>query len=288
MRVIERFTASTKGDRTEDLIVETPDFYGVFDGVTGVKPDWLRDGRTMGQWASFLAGAALEEMHANATIQDFAKRATEKLVVIRKLFDLMPADRLASTAVILPRRRPLEVWSIGDSHYSYRLQNGAWNSHPQTKLYDEVTLAYRKIVVLQEILERGEPQITEERAALAQASWNSVSPAIGKQLLLANHPDPREALGFGLLTGTEIPQHHLHIYPLPDDAAEVVLCTDGFPEAVPTAVAGQNLLNIMKDSDPFLIGKNPIGFMGHKGGFVQMNGSVADYYDDVAYLRIAV
>lgn len=288
MKIIERFSASTKGDKTEDLIVETPHFFGVFDGVTGVKSDWLEDGRTMGQWASFLAGEALKALPAAASIEDFSAVAAAKMTAARKQFGLTPADRLASTAIILPRRRPLEVWAIGDSHYGYRLKDSTWKSCPQGKLYDDVTLAYRQIIVTQEILEKGAPQTQEERSALAHTSWNCIRDVLSKQILWANHGDPAEKLGFGVLCGTAVPLHHQRVYRLPDDTAEVVLCSDGLPEATATAEEGRELLKTLRETDPFLIGKNAQNFMGHKGGFVQMNGTLGDCYDDVAYLRIAV
>ncbi len=68
MHIIETFLASAKGDKTEDLIVETPDYFGIFDGVGGVRTDWLNEGRTMGQWGSQLAADALRAMPAGATI----------------------------------------------------------------------------------------------------------------------------------------------------------------------------------------------------------------------------
>jgi hypothetical protein len=287
MNVIETFTLSAKGGLTEDLIVETPHYFGVFDGVTGVK-DWMQDGKTMGQWGSWLAGEALKELPPGASAKDFAMRATEKIADKRKAFGLGPADRLASTAIILPRRRPLEVWSICDSHFGYKLKGGEWRSLPQTKPYDEVTLAFRHLVLTQEILAHGLPKTKEDRAALAKAAWACIVPAIEKQVLMTNHPDPREKLGFCMLTGALLPAHGIVIHPLPDDTAEVVLCTDGFPEAFPTAAEGRACLDKLRAEDPFLSGKNPLGFMGHKGGFVQMDGTIAECYDDVAYLRIAV
>src|SRR5690606_51286 len=76
MRVIETFTGSAKGERTEDLIVETPHYLGVFDGVTGTRGTGEVEGRTLGQWASALAGEALRELPANAALRDFADLAT--------------------------------------------------------------------------------------------------------------------------------------------------------------------------------------------------------------------
>ena len=287
MKITESFSASAKGDKTEDLIVETPGFFGVFDGVSGVKADWLREGRTMGQWGSFLAAEALRELPPDATPESFAALATQKIAAAKKEFGLTPADRLASTALILPRRQPLKVWSIGDSHYGYRLKDGTWHSCVQNKYYDNVTLAYRHIIVTQDIIEKGLAQTQEERAALVRKSWGSVREALNNQMLLANHPDPAEKLGFGALTGTPVPAHHLHVHTLPADAAEVVLCSDGLPEATETAAEAKAILAALRKTDPFLLGKNILNFMGIRG-FVQMDGTIADCYDDVSYLRIAI
>lgn len=288
MHIIETLLASAKGDKTEDLIVETPDYFGIFDGVSGVRTDWLRDNRTMGQWASYLAGEALKALPAGATIADYSRLAAEMNADAREKFGLAPVDRLASGALILPRRKPYEVWVIGDSHFGYKLKDGTWKSCPQNKLYDEVTLDYRRILIMQELMLRGDPQTQAARAELAQTVWAGVCDAIGKQMLFANYPDASEPLGFGVVCGTPVPAHHLHAYPLPDDVVEIVLCSDGLPEATPTAAEGNAVLADLRATDPFLTGKNKLGFMGHKGGFVQQDGTMADWYDDVSYLRIAV
>jgi hypothetical protein len=288
MKVLERFAFSAKGPLNEDLIEETPHYFGIFDGVSGVRADWRGEGRTMGQWGAGLAAEALRELAPGASISDYAALATAKIAAAKKKFDLTPSDRLAAAAIILPQRSPLEVWIIGDSHFGYRAKNGEWVSCPQSKLYDEVTLAYRQILIKQEMLERGMPQTQGERAAIVQASRNDINAALGKQMLLGNHPDPTEKLGFGVLTGTPVPVHHMHVHPLPEGVTEVALCSDGFPEASPTAAEARALLEQLKAEDPFLIGHNARGFTAHKGGFVQPDGSIGDCYDDISYIRVAV
>lgn len=288
MNIIETLLASAKGDKTEDLIVETPDYFGIFDGVGGVRTDWLHENRTMGQWGSYLAGEALKMLPAGATIADYSKLAAQMNTAAREKFRLAPIERLASGALILPRQKPYQVWVIGDSHFGYKLKSGEWKSCPQNKLYDEVTLNYRRILIKQEIMGRGEPQTEGQRAELAQAAWAGVRDALSKQMLFANHPDPSEPLGFGVVSGTPVPPHHLHAYPLPDEVAEIVLCSDGLPEATPTAAEGKAVIADLRATDPFLTGNNKLGFMGHKGGFVQLDGTMADWYDDVSYLRIGV
>lgn len=288
MKIIETFLASTKGDKTEDLIVETPDYFGLFDGVSGVRTDWLHEGRTMGQWAAQLAGDALRALPAGASIADYSKLAERMNAEARAKFGLEPIDRLASGALILARRKPYQVWVIGDSHFGYRLKNGTWKSCPQNKLYDEITLNYRRILIQQELMARGAPQTQADRAALAQASWAGIRDVLSKQMLFANHPDASEPLGFGVVSGTPVPVHHMHVHPLPDDVAEIVLCSDGFIEATPTAAEGKSVIAELRAADPFLTGKNRLGFMSHKGGFVQLDGTLADWYDDVSYIRVEV
>lgn len=288
MQIIETFLASAKGDKTEDLIVETPDYFGIFDGVGGVRTDWLHEGRTMGQWGSQLAADALRALPAGASIADYSELAARMNAEARARLGLAPIERLASGALVLPRRKPYEVWVIGDSHFGYRLKSGAWKSCPQNKLYDEVTLNYRRILIKQELMARGEPQSQADRADLAQTVWGGVRDTLSKQMLFANHADASEPLGFGVVSGSTVPPHHLHTFPLPDDIAEIVLCSDGLPEATPTAEEGKAVIANLRAADPFLTGNNKLGFMGHKGGFVQLDGTMADWYDDVSYLRIAV
>lgn len=285
-RVLEKFEASAKGDKTEDLIVETPHYIGVFDGVTGVR-DWMHENKTMGQWAALLCAEALSELAPDATVEDFAATATQKLADARRKFNLTPHDRLAASAIVLPRRKPLEIWSIGDCHYAFRLKDGSWYPRAQNKYYDSVTLAYRQIVASQEILAKGMPATAEERGALSRTARQSIHEALDKQMLFANHPDENEKLGFGVLSGTPVPAHHVYGFRLPDTTAEIVLCSDGFPEPTETAAEGKAMIAELREADPFLIGKNRLNFLGAKG-FVQFDGSIAEWYDDVSYIRIAV
>lgn len=284
-RILEQFSATTKGDKTEDLIVETPHYFGIFDGVTGVR-DWQHDNKTMGQWAAQLAGEALREISADASIADFEKLATQRLAAARQKFSLAPADRLATTAIVLPRRKPLEIWCIGDSHYGFRLRDGSWHARPQNKIYDNFTYSYRSVIASQEILEKGTPQTAAARGALAKLARESINSALSKQMLWANHADDTQKLGFGVLNGTPVPEHFRLCHPLPANTAEVVLCSDGFPEPAEASAIGVAMIKKLREADPFLIGTNEWGFLGAKG-FVQFDGTVADWYDDVSYLRIA-
>lgn len=287
MNVIEKFVGTTKGDKSEDLIVETPHYFGVFDGVSGITATWLEEGKTMGQWAAILAGEALKQLPPDASVDDYAALAVKMNADARKKWGLSQADRLASGALILPRRKPLEVWVIGDSHFGYRLKDGTWKSCPQGKKYDDVVLAFRQLVITQQMLDRGFPQTQEERAAMYALVWPMYDP-LNKQMLWANYPDPQEKLGFGVVTGTPIPKHHRDVFTLPEDTVEIVLASDGLPEATQTAEEGRKVIEQLHRDDPFLTGRNPLGFIGHKGGFVQKDGRIADWYDDVSYLRIAV
>lgn len=288
MRVIEQYTASAKGDLTEDLIVETDSFVGIFDGVTGTKDAWRHLGKTMGQYAAALCGEALKELKPDATVSDFAILATDKLSEARKRLNLELTDRLASGAIIFPKRKPCQIWSIGDCHYGYKTKDGQWVPVRQSKLYDDVALAFRDIVIAQEIAERGEPVTKEARAHIAKIAWECILPAINKQMLMGNHPDPKQKFGFGVLTGATVPAHHLYTFDLPDTVSEVVLCSDGLPEPMRDAAAAKAILTELREADPLLLGRNRLGFTGNKGGFVQMNGETAECYDDVSYIRLAV
>jgi hypothetical protein len=106
----------------------------------------------MGQWAAQLAGEALSDLPAGATIRDYAGLAARRLLAARHEAGLDRADRLATSVIILPRRRPLEVWVIGDSHFGYKTAGGEWTACPQGKLYDDITGGMRRIVVQQEIM----------------------------------------------------------------------------------------------------------------------------------------
>lgn len=287
MKVLERFEASPKGQNTEDRIVETAHYVGVFDGIGGVRPGWREEGRTMGQWGSALAGEALAALAPQAGIADFAAAASTKIAAAKQRFGLSAEDRLGCSAVILPRRTPFEIWTIGDCQFGYR-NGAAWHECPQPKLYDDVMLNYRRLVLTQEILANGMPDTAEGRARLAHLGWDCMKGTLERQMLLANHPDPAQDLGFDVLFATPVPPHRLRRHMIPATTTEVALCTDGFPRAAESARAAMALLGALRMEDPFLLGCNAAGFMGFKGGFVQLDGRIADYYDDIAYVRIGL
>jgi hypothetical protein len=287
MRLIERFEASPRGPLTEDLIIETPDYFGLFDGVTGVRAGWSHKGLSMGQWAAQLAGEALSDLPAGATIRDYAGLAARRLLAARHEAGLDRADRLATSVIILPRRRPLEVWVIGDSHFGYKTAGGEWTACPQGKLYDDITGGMRRIVVQQEIMAMAAPPDDAACGAIAVKARNALFSVLDKQMLFANHPDPAEKLGFGVMNGTPVPDHLLGRHILPDDTVEVVLCSDGIPLPVGSADGARALLAECRESDPFMIGLNRYGVSSSKG-YIQPDGSRAAYYDDVSYLRVAV
>ena len=288
MKIIERFEASPKGPRSEDKIAETPHYIGVFDGIGGVRSDWLEEGKTMGQWGSALAAEALAKLPDTATISDFAALAAQELHAAKERFRLGPADRLGCSAVILPKRRPYEIWTIGDCQFGYR-DAGNWHAFPQPKLYDDIMLNYRRLVLTQEIVASGAPATAEDRARLAKLGWECMRETLTKQMLMANHPDANQELGFDVVSATPVPAHRLRRHPLPDTVTEIALCTDGFPRACDTAAEAQRLLAQLRRDDPFLLGNNEARFMSFKGGFVQMmDGSIAEFYDDIAYVRIGL
>lgn len=288
MRVLETFTLSFKGEKTEDLIIETPDYFAVFDGVSGVRNDWSFEGKTMGQWGALLAAEALRALPGGASIGDFAKAATAKLSAFHKQQGLTLSDRLASSAIVLPRRKPLQVWLIGDSHYGYRTKDGVWHDCAQTKLYDEVTLAFRRIVVTQDIMAHGVPETEEDKARLAQLSRKAIYDVLADQMLWANHPDPAQDLGFGVLCQRPAPAHLMQVFDIPEDVTEIALCSDGFVSAPESAAKGQLQLQELQKTDPFLTGANPYRFIAHRGGFISLEGKMNPCYDDVSYIKIGI
>jgi hypothetical protein len=126
-----------------------------------------------------------------------------------------------------------------------------------------------------------------ELGAIAVKARNALFSVLDKQMLFANHPDPAEKLGFGVMNGTPVPDHLLGRHILPDDTVEVVLCSDGIPLPVGSADGARALLAECRESDPFMIGLNRYGVSSSKG-YIQPDGSRAAYYDDVSYLRVAV
>lgn len=286
MQIIERFTASAKGDLTEDLIIETPHFFAVVDGVTASRPDWRCEGKTMGQYAACLVAETLQELPGHAKAQEFAGHVTAKIKTAQEELGLSPIDRLAATAIVLPRRRPLEVWSIGDGHIAFKAADGSFHAHYRHRKYADSMQGFRTLYMKQEIAANGMPDTDPARAALIAKTYDVIKPVHVQQMLLANHPDPQEEYGYGVLCTKHVPPHHLDIFTIPEDAAEIVMCSDGLPAPVASAEEAQILLAGLKREDPLLLGNNRLGFTGMRGGFADKNGRIADVYDDVAYLRI--
>ena len=92
------------------------------------------------------------------------------------------------------------------------------------------------------------------------------------QNLDASHP-----LAYGVLDGTRVPDRFIEVHLLPDDADQLILASDGYPELLPTLDETEATLQRLLAADPLCIGP----LLGTKG---LRPGNLS--YDDRTYLRI--
>jgi hypothetical protein len=192
--------------------------------------------------------------------------------VTRALADAIVAERGAPAAhppgtqlaVFSSHRR--ELWRVGD----VRARVAGVGLPLYAPPTDEIAGGFRA-ALLSALLLEGVP--VAELAA-ADPARDAILPLLARQDAFANLPYPHR-YGYGVINGSAVPDHHLHITPVPS-GSEVVLATDGYLGAAGTLAAAEHELAAYVETDPLMIGEHL--------GLRPANCSGA--FDDRAWLRL--
>jgi hypothetical protein len=196
---------------------------------------------------------------------------------LRREWSIAADDLLAPAAVAAvawPRQQV--VWRVGDVHIAIGCGSSGhvrWRHQVGDKLIDTV-LAGTRAAYLHCLLIQG--QRVEDLAA-ADPGRALIRPVLERQAALANRDDAGP-FGYGLLDGRPIPERFIETFPLPDDACEVVLASDGYLGAAATLAAAEAELRASLRENPLRISTHP-ATKGVAAG--------AQSFDDRTYVRLS-
>lgn len=167
----------------------------------------------------------------------------------------------ATVAVYNACRR--EVWRVGDC--GVRIDA---NLHRRVMRVDAVNAEFRAAFLKSfPVAERA------EQAARARAL---IVPLLERQHRFANRSGD---LGYGVINGSQVPDEFIEVFDVPSTSAEVVLCSDGYPDWSGTLRAAEDTLADLLRRDPLCVDD----LLGTKGVSPGMTS-----FDDRAWLRLAV
>ena len=261
--VVESFVRAKSGSpaSSEDGIVVTDDFVAVIDGAT--DPFGGRTcGPSPGRIAMELVADAIRRLPAGCDRWGMAALLTEHVRLH------LPGDYegSAAAAVSVYCRARREVWRIGDTRFWW---HGRSATEP-SKAIDAVTSEFRAALLTSRIASG--TSLDELRAH--DIGRKAVLPLIRAQIEFRN---VLGEWGYGAVDGTPVPADFVEGYPVPGDATEVVLHTDGYPRSCPSLAEAEAHLRAAVAADPLCIGE----LRGTKGVLPGRES-----YDDRAYVRI--
>ena len=271
MKVIEQFLAGKVGieEKCEDGIVVTENFVAVIDGATD-KSGRRFQGVTGGRYAMLACAEAAAEFDADVTANTAVAQMTAA-VAKHVPADLASEIRPTANVTIYSKMRR-EVWKIGDVSFWHA---GLADELGQAeKFVDIVTSGMRAGILAAELL-AGTPL---ERLREDDIGRSVIMPLLNRQGVFCNNLEAGK-WAFAAVNGLPVPDELIGVYRIPDDVAELVLATDGFPFVMPTLVESEAKLQEALRLDPLCIGP----LRSTKG--LQLGDQS---FDDRAYVRLSL
>ncbi len=262
MRVVESFSAGKTGDDglNEDLIVVTPGFVAVLDGVT-TKTCPAIDGVSGGRRAVQLGAAMIAGFDAGVTAVQAVARLTQALRDLAREHGIAGETPAFVMAIYSRARR--EVWTVGDAPV---MIDGTVLA--ADKQIDRVTAQARALMI--EIALRQGKTVADIMADDVGRAYTL--PLLSAQHLFANRPG---RFGFGVVNGTDVPEQFITVHDA-SRAREIVLASDGYPSLLPTLAESEAALARLLRDDPLLC-RDIVSTKGLRAG----NAS----FDDRSYIR---
>lgn len=273
MEILEQHVVGKHPDpsRCEDLVVVRDDLLAVVDGATDKSgrafPDPLgRDGTvTGGRFAALTVAEALGDVPPGVHPRVVVAALTAVLeVATERAAGVLPAYDRPCASVVVYDHTLRAVWRVGDC--PWRVDDTV---DAATKQVDVLTSTFRAAY-----LATFDPD--ELAATDGDPGRDAILPLLRRQQLLANRPGE---FGYGVLNGQPVPAEFIECWKLPDDAGELVLASDGYPEITGTLADAEAELARRLATDPRCIAE----LRGTKG--------LADglrSFDDRAWLRAAL
>jgi hypothetical protein len=243
--VLEQFvTAKNETIVSEDLILITPNFISVLDGVTSKTKKEYR-GTTGGRFAAEVIAETIENLPADIIARDAISIISVELKhAIQQEYPGSTANNAPGSQFSLYSAHRREIWRVGDVYL--RINDTVHKLFaPPT---DEILTNYRS-ALLHALIADG---TSVEELIFNDPSWDFMFPVLSRQDLFANI-DEDHPLAYGIVNGEHVPDRFIHIESVPADT-EVVLATDGYLSPVGTLEMQEKALAETLSGDPLLIG----------------------------------
>lgn len=266
MRVVESFTcAKSDLSPSEDTWAVTDDFVGVFDGATD-KSERLWSGRTGGAMVAGVLREVLPLLPSDASASEAVGLLTREIDLV--VGEVSVQERPSAAGIIYSRSRR-ELWRVGDALAAWSSPEALQSWQPVKEI--DVASSTVRSAYLHALTALGENITGDPGREL-------ILPLLRIQGVLAN-ADPALPFSYGVLNGVPVPEQFVEVLPLPLEATEVVLCSDGYLEPCRTLSEAEAALDASLRADPWRIGHHP----GTKG---VLPGAYS--FDDRTYVRVAL
>lgn len=257
----------------EDGIGVTPDFVAVVDGATA-KSDFVYDGKKTGRLAMELVMEAIRDFPKEIAVDEAVNRITNRIRQFYADHDLWavmgqePERRFTASAVIYSHSRK-EVWQVGDCPCRIGTLY-VRNEKAIDGIMANARAAFNEMALLE-----GK---TMDDLAVHDVGREFILPFLRRQAWLQNAQIEGQAYAFPVFDGFPVSMELVNVFPV-DEAEEVILASDGYPQLFPTLQESERYLARVLEEDPLCM-------RIHKStkGVKQGNCS----FDDRAYIRIGL
>jgi hypothetical protein len=243
-QVLEEFVAPKNTSvLCEDLIVKTPNFISVLDGVTS-KTKLEYRGTSGGRFAAETIAEVIKGLPKDIEAREAITQISETLhTEIQNCYPGSPAKNAPGSQLAVYSISRREIWRVGD--IQARVNNTLYPIYaPPT---DEIVTNYRS-ALLQALLADG---ATVEELRENDPSWELMLPILSRQDLFSNL-DIEHPLCYGIINGEYVPNRFIYIDEVPQES-EVVLATDGYLNCVGDLEYQEGQLKEALAEDPLLI-----------------------------------
>lgn len=273
MIIAEQYMVAKSGnlETCEDQCVVTEHYACVIDGATDVTG--LRfNGMTSGRFIAVGIAEAIPQLPPDADFNQIIAFINQHLQRYyreqgaEQLMESSPNQRPAAAMALYSRRRNV-VWLAGDCQC---LIDGELHTNP--KWIDEITANARALYIEAELMSGK----TAEQLMAHDTGWDAVRPFIQMQYYMQNTPEPTP-YSYASINGFDEIRHGYKTIPIPAEARELVLASDGYPRLAPTLEESERYVKEILERDPLCIREHKLA-----KGLVKGNVS----FDDRTYLKL--
>ena len=200
--------------KCEDIIVDTPHFSAVIDGVTS-KHGALIEGKTGGRYAAEVVAKTLDTLDEKADAYTAFSKINSAIKEACEKYSLELKKHLQACAIIYSKYRK-EIWNYGDCAL---MING--KSYRHEKPIDNILGGLRAFVITSYLNEGGNPDDLYEKDIGREA----ILPYLKKQSDFAN---AEGYFGYPVLNGDKVVEEYILKYKV-NVGDCVVLASDGYP-----------------------------------------------------------